>query len=215
MLFYKQFSPMKNTLLTVSLLSVAAAASAQSASSPTMSYDFVRVGFAQDKYLDGMNVSASALLGEHIIVGGQYQDLDGRDFNGSGESTAFLLGARFGVGSGDIIVSASYGQLQGAAVDASTLYVLAGNATTLSVTYRHSFNETWEAFVGVSNIRTEWAAGGYDFETGDFGADASSYSDNAVSVALRCNLSKEFDITASHGWVDGESTWSLSVGYNF
>jgi hypothetical protein len=205
---------MKNTLLTVSLLSAAAAASAQSAS-PAMSYDFVRVGFAQTKELDGMNVSASALLGDHIIVGGEYQDLDGRNFNGSGEGTSFLLGARFGVGSGDIIISGSYGQLQGGAVDAGTAYVLAGNATTLSVTYRHSFSETWEAFVGVSNIRTEWAAGGYDFNTGDFGAEANSSSDNAVSVAVRCNLSKEFDITASNGWVDGESTWSISVGYNF
>jgi hypothetical protein len=208
-------SPMKNTLLTVSLLSAAAAAAAQSASSPAMSYDFVRVGFAQDKYLDGMNVSASALLGEHIIVGGQYQDLDGRDFDGNGESTAFLLGARFGVGSGDIIVSAAYGQVQGAAFDAGTLYVLAGNTTTLSVSYRHSFSDTWEAFVGLSNIRTEWAAGGYNFETGDFGAAANSTSENAVSVAVRCNLSKEFDVTASHGWVGGEGTWSLSVGYNF
>lgn len=206
---------MKNTLLTVSLLSVAAAASAQSASSPAMSYDFVRAGYYQDKYLDGFNVSANALLGEHIIVGGQYQDLDGRDFNGSGESTAFLLGARFGVGSGDIIISAAYGQLQGAAFDAGTLYVLAGNTTTLSVTYRHSFSDTWEAFIGVSNIRTEYAAGGYNFDTEEFGADAYSSSDNAVSVAVRCNLSKEFDITAGHTWVDGQGAWSLSVGYNF
>jgi hypothetical protein len=206
---------MKNTLLTVSLLSAAAAASAQSAS-PAMSYDFVRVGFAQEKFLDGLTVSGSALLGDHIIVGGEYRDLNGRGFNGGGEGTAFNLGARFGVGYGDIIISASYGQLQGSAVDEDgDIGVLAGNQTTLSVTYRHSFNETWEAFIGVSNIRTEAAAGSFNFDTEEFALGAGSSSDNAVSIAVRCNLSKEFDITASNAWVDGDATWSLSVGYNF
>jgi hypothetical protein len=206
---------MKHTLLTVSLLSAASALSAQGLGSPKMSYDYIRAGYAQEKYLDGMNVSANALLGDHIIVGGQYQDLNGRGFNGSGESTAFSLGARFGVGSGDIIVSASYGQLQGAAVDAATLYVLAANTTVLSVTYRHSFSETWEAFVGVSNIRTEWAAGGYDFATGDFGVGAYSTSDTGASIAVRCNVTKEFDVTAGYSWIDGEGAWSISAGYNF
>jgi len=206
---------MKNTLLTVSLLSAAAALSAQS-SSPAMSYDFVRVGFAQEKYLDGLTVSGSALLGDHIIVGGEYRDLNGRGFNGGGEATAFNLGARFGVGYGDIIISASYGQLQGSAINEDDeLGVLAGNQTTLSLTYRHSFSDTWEAFVGVSNIRTEAAMGAFNFDTGDFNVGAGRSSDSAVSVAVRCNLSKEFDITASNVWVDGDATWSLSVGYNF
>ena len=181
-----------------------------------MSYDFVRVGFAQEKYLDGMTVSGSALLGDHIIVGGEYRDLNGRGFNGGGEGTTFNLGARFGVGYGDIIIAASYGQIQGSGIDdAGDLQVLAGNQTSLSVTYRHAFNETWEAFIGVSNVRTEAAAGSFNFDTGDFGVGAFRSSDNAVSIALRCNLSKEFDITATHGWIAGQSTWSLSAGYNF
>jgi len=206
---------MKHTLLTLTLLSAAAGLSAQSAGSPNMSYDFVRLGYAQTKELDGLTVSASALLGDHIIVGGEFQDVEGRKFNASGEATSFLLGARFGVGSGDIIISGSYGQLQGVAVDGATVGLLAGNVKSIGVTYRHSFNETWEAFVGLSRIRTEVAAGSFDLDSGDFGVGASSTSDTSFSVAVRCNLSKEFDITAGHSWIDGQGGWSLSVGYNF
>lgn len=207
---------MKHTLLTVSLLSAAAAVSAQSAGSPKMSYDFIRAGYVQSEEIRGYGISGSALLGEHVLIGGSYQDLTARNLDDvDGEATTFNVGARFGVGSGDIIVNASYGQLQGAGFDGLTAVAVAANVSSLGVTYRHSFNETWEAFVSYDRVRTEYAAGSYDLSTGGALVDADSQSDNLFGVAVRCNVTKEFDVTVGYAWIDGDGTFSLSAGYNF
>ncbi len=207
---------MKHTLLTVSLLSAAAALSAQSAGSPKMSYDFIRAGYVQSEEIKGYGISGTALLGDHVLVGGSYQDLTARNLDDvDGEATSFNLGARFGVGSGDIIIGASYGQLQGAGVDGGSVVAVAANVTSLGVTYRHSFNETWEAFVSYDRVRTEYAAGTYDLDTGDALVGAASQSDNMFGVAVRCNVTKEIDVTVGYAWVDGDGAFSLSAGYNF
>jgi hypothetical protein len=207
---------MKRTLLNVSLLSAAAALSAQSAGSPKMSYDFIRAGYVQGEEIKGIAFSGTALLGENILIGGSYQDLTARNLDDvDGEASTFNLGARFGVGSGDIIVSASYGQLQGSGVDGGAVVGVTANVTTLGVGYRHSFNDTWEAFVSYDRVRTEYAGGSYDLGTGLLYAGAASQSDNQFGVAVRCNVSKEIDVTFGYAWVDGDGAWSLSAGYNF
>jgi hypothetical protein len=207
---------MKHTLLTVSVLSAAAALSAQSVGSPKMSYDFIRAGYVQSEEIKGYGISGTALLGDHVLVGGSYQDLTARNLDDvDGEATSFNLGARFGVGSGDIIIGASYGQLQGAGVDGGSVVAVAANVTSLGVTYRHSFNETWEAFVSYDRVRTEYAAGTYDLDTGDALAGAASQSDNMFGLAVRCNVTKEIDVTVGYAWVDGDGAFSLSAGYNF
>ena len=207
---------MKHTLLTVSLLSAASALSAQGLGSPKMSYDFIRAGYVQSDEIRGYGLSGTALLGEHVLIGGSYQDLTARNLDDvDGEATSFSLGARFGVGSGDIIVSASYGQLQGAGFDGLNAVAVAANVSSLGVTYRHSFNETWEAFVSYDRVRTEYAAGSYDLASGLLYGAAASQSDNQFGVAVRCNVTKELDITAGYSWIDGEGAWSLSAGYNF
>ena len=129
---------MKHTLLTVSLLSAAAALSAQSAGSPKMSYDFIRAGYVQGEEIKGLAISGTALLGEHVLIGGSYQDLTARNLDDvDGEASTFNLGARFGVGSGDIIIGASYGQLQGAGIDGGSVVAVAANVTSLGIAYRH------------------------------------------------------------------------------
>jgi hypothetical protein len=205
---------MKHTLLTVTLLSAAAAVSAQSAGSPKMSYDFIRAGYVQGEEIKGIALSGTALLGEHVLIGGSYQDLTARNLV-DGEASTFNLGARFGVGSGDIIIGASYGQLQGAGVDGGSVVAVAANVTSLGIAYRHSFSETWEAFVSYDRVRTEYAAGSYDLSTGTALVGAASQSDNQFGVAVRCNVSKEIDVTFGYAWVDGDGAWSLSAGYNF
>ena len=207
---------MKNTLLTVSLLSAAAALSAQSAGSPKMSYDFIRAGYVQGEEIKGLAISGTALLGEHVLIGGSYQDLTARNLDDvDGEASTFNLGARFGVGSGDIIIGASYGQLQGAGFDGATAVAVAANVTSLGIAYRHSVNETWEAFVSYDRVRTEYAAGSYDLDTGAALVGAASQSDNQFGVAVRCNVSKEIDVTVGYAWVDGDGAFSISAGYNF
>ena len=207
---------MKNTLLTVSLLSAAAALSAQVVDSPKMSYDFIRAGYVQGEEIKGLGISGTALLGEHVLIGGSYQDLTARNLDDvDGEANSVNLGARFGVGSGDIIISASYGQLQAGGTDAGTAVVLAANVTSLGVAYRHSFNEMWEGFVSYDRVRTEYAAGSVDLDTGAAYVGAASQSDNQFGVALRCNVNAQFDVTASYSWIDGDGALSISAGYNF
>jgi len=207
---------MKHTLLTVSLLSAASALSAQGLGSPKMSYDYIRAGYMQGEEVKGVSVSGLALLGEHVLVGGSYQDLTARNLDDvDGEATTFNLGARFGVGSGDIIVSASYGQIQAAGFHDSFAVIGAANVTTFGITYRHSFNDQWEAFVSYERIRTEYAAGSIDFDTGDELGEIARYNDDQFGVALRCNVTKEFDVTAAYSWIDGNGALSISAGYNF
>ena len=64
-------------------------------------------------------------------------------------------------------------------------------------------------------VRTEYAAGSYDLSTGLALVGADSQSDNQFGVAVRCNVTKEIDVTVGYAWVDGDGAFSLSAGYNF
>ena len=46
-------------------------------------------------------------------------------------------------------------------------------------------------------------------------AAADSQSDNQFGVAVRCNVTKELDVTVGYAWVDGDGAFSISAGYNF
>jgi hypothetical protein len=69
--------------------------------------------------------------------------------------------------------------------------------------------------VSYDRVRTEYAAGSYDLSTGLALGTADSQSDNQFGVAVRCNVSKEIDVTVGYAWVDGDGAFSISAGYNF
>jgi hypothetical protein len=69
--------------------------------------------------------------------------------------------------------------------------------------------------VSYDRVRTEYAAGSYDLDTGAALVGAASQSDNQFGVAVRCNVTKEIDVTVGYAWVDGDGAFSLSAGYNF
>lgn len=207
---------MKHTLLTVSLLSAAASLSAQAAGATKLSYDSIRLGYVQSEEIKGIGISGSALLGEHVLIGGSYQDLSARTLDDvDGEANSVSLGVRFGAGSGDIIIGGSYGQLQGAGIDGGTAIVLAANVTSFDIAYRYAFSSSFEGLVSYSRVRTEVAVGAFDFDTGAAAAAAASSSDNVFGLAVRYNLNSAVDVTLGYSWIDSDGSWSLSAGYNF
>jgi hypothetical protein len=44
---------------------------------------------------------------------------------------------------------------------------------------------------------------------------AASQSDNLFGLAVRCNVTKEIDVTLGYASIDGDGAFSLSAGYNF
>lgn len=205
---------MTKNILTLAILTAAASAFGQT--SPKMSYDMIRLGYAQSDEIDGWGISGSALLGEHVIVSGAYQDLSARNLDDvDGKSAGFGLGIRFGVGSGDIIVGASFAQLNGSGFDGGAAVAIGADVTTYGITYRHSFSEAIEGFLSYNRTKLEYVAAGVDLDTGAAVAIGNSVSDDQFGVALRYNFSKQFDVTAGYNWVDGDGAWSVSAGYNF
>lgn len=203
----------KNTL-TLAFLTTAAAAFGQT--SPKMSYDMIRFGYSQSEEIDGWGLSGSALLGEHVLVSGGYQDLSARNLDDvDGKSTGFGLAVRFGAGQGDIIVGASFSQLTGSGVDGGVAVALGADITSYGITYRHSFSESFEGFLSYNRVRFEYVAAGVDLDTGAAVAVGDSTTDDQFGVSLRYNFSKAFDITAGYNWVDGDGGWGISAGYNF
>jgi predicted porin len=205
---------MQKTYLMLAFLVSASAAFGQT--SPKMSYDMVRVGYAQSDEIEGWGVSGSALLGDHVIVTGGYQDLSARNLDDvDGKSAGFGLGLRYGVGSGDIIVGASFAQLTGSGVDGGVAVAIGADVTSYGITYRHSFSQALEGFVSYSRVKLEYVAAGVDLDTGAAVAIGDSVSDDQFSVALRYNFNPNVDLTAGYTWVDGDGGWSVSLGYNF
>lgn len=203
----------KNTL-TLAFLTTAAAAFGQI--SPKMSYDMIRFGYSQSQEINGWGLSGSALLGEHVIVSGGYQDLSARNLDDvDGKSSGFGLGVRFGVGYGDVIVGASFAQLNGSGFDGGAAVAIGADVTGYGITYRHSFSEAFEGFVSYNRTKLEYVAAGVDLDTGAAVAIGESVTDDQFGVALRYNFSKQFDVTAGYTWVDGDGAWSVSAGYNF
>jgi hypothetical protein len=209
---------MNTPLLTVTLLSAAAALSAQSAASPQMSYDFIRIthdgklsGGTESGKLTGLGVSGSVLFGEHIVVGAAWRDFNSEN-SLEGDIKSLSLGYRLGVGSGDIIVGASYGQAEG---NGSPPIVIDAEIMALNLTYRHAFSSSFEGFVSYSRVRTELAAGSYNLNTLAAVGASTTLSDNVFGLALRYNLTRALDVTVGYNWTGSDGAVSVSAGYNF
>ena len=215
---------MKHIIPTLTLTTLAAAsAMAQTAAvkGNGLTYDRLSVGYGQTDTTKGLSGSFTALLGDTVVVGGTYSDLDGRkDFDGvSGNGNSFLVGAKFSVGPGDLIVSYAYTQLQLSGFD-DTLGLaaaLAGDTDTFGLTYRYALNSTIELSAGVSRVSGDAAFLVVDYSVAPAEvalADTVDFSDTTYSLGIRFNVTKQFDISAGYTFAD-ENGWTLSAGYNF
>jgi hypothetical protein len=211
---------MKNTLLTVSLLSAAAALSAASSvnSTPNPSglvYERIALGYAQNDIFSGVTLSGAAFLGEGLLVGGSYSDIEGRKgYDGvSGELSRFNVGYVFFVGTGDLQVSASYGQ--GNMYGPGALVV--ADETVFGISYRQQIVESLEFSIGYARVSSTQGAL-VDVGGGSVGFAAQKVNGDLFTFALRYNINRQFDVTASYGFQKdnlGGDTLNLSVGYNF
>jgi hypothetical protein len=209
---------MKNTTLaTLTLLAASSAAFAQSSLNKSgLSYDRVSVGYSSSSDVRTFGVNASALLGDNVLVGGNYQDVTFKNFGSvSGTATGFGLGYKFSVGSGDLVLSLGYAQIQAAGLSGSTVIAAAGESTTLGLAWRQKISDSLEYGVSYVHGRTNVVAGGYDLVSGASSSNGSSTNDNQLGLTLRYNLSKAFDVTAGYAFASGGNIWSLSAGYNF
>jgi hypothetical protein len=209
---------MKNTtLLTLTLLAASSAAFAQSSLNKSgLSYDRVSVGYSSSSDVREFGVSATALLGDNVLVSGTYQDVKFKNFGSvSGTATGFGLGYKFGVGSGDLVLSLGYAQLQAAGLSGATVIAAAGEATTLGLAWRQKISDSLEYGVSYTYSRTNVVSGGYDLVSGATASNGSSTNDSQLGLSLRYNLTKAFDVTAGYTFAKGSNIWSLSAGYNF
>lgn len=219
---------MKHIIPTLTLSTLAAASAvAQTAAvkGNGLTYDRLSVGYGQTDLTKGLNGSFTALLGDYVVVGGSYSDIEGRkDFDGiEGNGNSFLVGAKFSVGPGDLIVSYTYTQLQlsGVDTDLGLAAGLTGDTDTLALTYRYALNNTVEFSLGVARVTGDAA---YAVIDGNYGAeygigevalaDTVDFKDTTVSLGVRFNLTKQFDITAGYTFAD-ENGWTVSAGFNF
>ena len=206
---------MKHTLLTTSLLAAAASLSAATSlnSTPNPSglvYERIGVGYVQNKVFSGFNLSGAAFVNESILVGGSYSNIDGRKNykDTSGELSQFNLSYVLFTGAGDVIFGTSYGQ--------GNMYsdnkVVVADEMTFGISYRQALVENLEFIVGYQRIASK--AGYID----SVALDAQDVSGSAFSLSLRCNVTRQLDLTASYTLQKeslGGNTLNLSAGYNF
>ncbi len=206
---------MKHTLLTASLLSAAAALSAASSlkSTPNPSglvYERIGAGYVQNDVFSGFTLSGAAFVNESLLVGGSYSNIDGRkDYaDTSGELSRFNLNYVLFTGAGDVIIGASYGQ--------GNMYsdseVVVADEMAFGISYRQAIIEELEFVVGYQRISSK--AGYVDA----FSLNAQDVDGSAFNFALRFNINRQFDLTASYTLQKdslGGNTLNLSAGYNF
>lgn len=208
---------MKNTtLLTLTLLAASSAAFAQASNKSGLNYDRVSVGYSSGSDIRSWDFSGTALLGEHVLIGGTYSDLKFKNLGSTtGTGTGFQVGGKFTAGPGDIIVTLGYAQLQAAGLVGSTAVLAAGENTQLGLAWRSKINDSLEYTVSYSRNRVNVVSGGYDLSTGTASANGTSNSENQFGVFLRYNFSKSFDANIGYSHTTGSNIWSLSAGYNF
>ena len=206
---------MKNTLMTVSLLSAAAALSAAGSTNSTpnpsgLVYERIGAGYVQNEVFSGFTLSGAAFVNESLLIGGSYSNIDGRKgyADTSGELSRFNLSYVLYVGAGDIIFGTSYGQ--------GNMYsdseVVVADEMIFGITYRQAINENFEFSLGFNRVSSK---AGY---VGISGFDAQDVDGSAFNLAVRCNITREFDVTAAYTLQKdslGGNTLNLSVGYNF
>ncbi len=215
---------MNHAYLTIPVLLAASSLSAQTYGLPGMSYDFVRVGYAdQYKVLDTWNVSASCLVAESFILTAGYERADvssASNFDGNGFNLG--LGYRHGIGAGDLILSVGYRELSvdGIYDDGSTLVAAEADADSVSwgIAYRLPVTKVVEFSLGYQYI--DYDIGGSvsaAFDGGAFAAAGSGdFNDHALNLSVRFNVTQQFDVTFGYSWFEElDSSWAISAGYNF
>ena len=196
---------MKHT--PILLLTLVAASASAAVGGSGLNYNRLGVGYESDDALKSVVISGEAKLGEYLLVGGSYSDVDGKgDLDGtSGNIARFSLGAVFNAGPGDVILRVSYGQ--GNLTDGVDLAV--ADERSFGISYRAELAAGFEGEVGFSRVRTRIPFLGLGLFTSN---------DDVISTSVRYNVSKNFDIKLSYALQSddvGGNKVGLSAGYSF
>jgi hypothetical protein len=196
---------MKHTPLLLTL--VAAAASAAPGAGSGLNYNRLGVGYESDDALKSLVISGEAKLGEYLLVGGSYSDVDGKGLldGTSGNIARFSLGAAFNAGPGDVILRASYGQ--GNLTDGVDIAV--ADERSFGVSYRAELGAGFEGEVGYARVRTRIPFVGIGLFTSN---------DDVFSASVRYNVTKNFDVKLSYAFQSddvGGNKFGISAGYSF
>jgi hypothetical protein len=195
---------MKHTPILLLTL-VAASASAADGLGSGLNYNRLGLGYESNDSIKSIVVSGEAKLGEYILVGGSYSDVDGKGvYDGAGGYISrFGLGVVFNAGPGDVIFRASYGQ--GNLTDGISLGV--ADERSFAISYRTAIGAGFEGELGYARVRTRMV--------GDWLLESN---DNVFKATLRYNLSKNFDVSLAYSLQDdivGGNNFGLSAGYSF
>ena len=195
---------MKHTPILLLTL-VAASASAADGLGSGLNYNRLGLGYESNDSIKSIVVSGEAKLGEYVLVGGSYSDVDGKGiYDGAGGYISrFGLGVVFSAGPGDLILRASYGQ--GNLTDGISLGV--ADERSFGISYRTVLGGGFEGELGYARVRTRMV--------GDWLVESN---DNVFKATLRYNISKNFDVSLAYSFQDdivGGNNLGLSVGYSF
>lgn len=195
---------MKHTPILLLTL-VAASASAADGLGSGLNYNRLGLGYESNDSIKSIVVSGEAKLGEYVLVGGSYSDVDGKGvYDGAGGYISrFGLGVVFSAGAGDVILRASYGQ--GNLTDGISLGV--ADERSFGISYRTAIGSGFEGELGYARVRTRMV--------GDWLVESN---DNVFKATLRYNISKNFDVSLAYSFQDdlvGGNNLGLSVGYSF
>jgi hypothetical protein len=184
-----------------------------------LNYNRVAVGYSADDLLKGYNVTASALLGNSIIVSGIYDDVDTKgDAAGlGGKLSGFGLAYKFNVGPGDLAVGYSYktGTVYGEFENYTAIGLMSAEQKGFNINYRQAINSQLEFSVGYARIQTKAAAIAI---SGTVTIADLDETENSYNLGLRYNVTKNIDISADYSFRDentGGDKFGVSVGYNF
>ena len=198
---------MKHT--PILLLTLVAASASAAVGGSGLNYDRLGVGYESDDALKSIVISGEAKLGDYVLVGGSYSDVDGKGLldGTSGNIARFSLGAVFNAGPGDVIVRASYGQ--GNLTDGVDIAV--ADERSFGVSYRAELGAGFEGEVGYSRVRTRipFVLAGLQLFTSN---------DDVFSTSVRYNVSKNFDVKLSYAFQSddvGGNKVGLSAAYSF
>jgi hypothetical protein len=195
---------MKHTPILLLTL-VAASASAADGLGSGLNYNRLGLGYESNDSIKSIVVSGEAKLGEYVLVGGSYSDVDGKGvYDGAGGYISrFGLGVVFNAGPGDVILRASYGQ--GNLTDGIDLGV--ADERSFGISYRTAIGAGFEGELGYARVRTRMV--------GDWLLESN---DNVFKATLRYNFSKNFDVSLAYSLQDdivGGNNFGLSAGYSF
>ena len=198
---------MKHT--PILLLTLVAASASAAVGGSGLNYDRLGVGYESDDALKSIVISGEAKLGDYVLVGGSYSDVDGKGLldGTSGNIARFSLGAVFNAGPGDVIVRASYGQ--GHLTDGVDIAV--ADERSFGVSYRAELGAGFEGEVGYSRVRTRipFVLAGLQLFTSN---------DDVFSTSVRYNVSKNFDVKLTYAFQSddvGGNKFGLSAAYSF